>query len=99
MRVYVSFTLQVAFIQKISTADARGAVEKWLLQVQDIMLMSIRDVVARSKEVSTLPLALLTKLYLPPQTALLKMQKGVNPKQTKKKCAAFVPQRRRHTAV
>lgn len=50
----VTWCLQVAFIQKISTAEARGAVEKWLLQVQDIMLMSIRDVVARSKEVSHL---------------------------------------------
>ena len=38
----------------ISTAEARGAVEKWLLQVQDVMLVSIRDVTARSREVRVL---------------------------------------------
>ncbi|XP_071816044.1 dynein axonemal heavy chain 12-like isoform X3 [Apostichopus japonicus] len=32
----------------ISTSEARGAVEKWLLQVQDIMLLSVRDVVESS---------------------------------------------------
>ena len=35
----------------ISTSEARGAVEKWLLQVQDIMLMSVRDVVEAAVEV------------------------------------------------
>ncbi len=42
---------RVQFSQSISTSDARGAVEKWLLQVQDTMLMSIRDVIAASREV------------------------------------------------
>ena len=50
-RIHLNFYEQVGFIQKISTSEARGAVEKWLLQVQEIMLMSIRDVVAKSKEV------------------------------------------------
>ncbi|GFO33725.1 dynein heavy chain 12, axonemal-like, partial [Plakobranchus ocellatus] len=36
--------------QVISTSEARGAVEKWLLQVQDIMLMSVRDVIERAVE-------------------------------------------------
>ena len=40
--------------QTISTSEARGAVEKWLLQVQDIMLMSIRDVIERAVEVRRL---------------------------------------------
>ncbi|CAH1783738.1 unnamed protein product, partial [Owenia fusiformis] len=34
----------------ISTTEARGSVEKWLLQVQDVMLMSVRDVTAASRE-------------------------------------------------
>ncbi|ELU12017.1 hypothetical protein CAPTEDRAFT_196412 [Capitella teleta] len=34
---------KIKFSQPISTSDARGAVEKWLLQVQQVMLMSIRD--------------------------------------------------------
>ena len=42
---------KVEFSQIISTSETRGAVEKWLLQVQDIMLMSVRDVVAASREV------------------------------------------------
>ena len=37
----------------ISTSDARGAVEKWLLQVQDVMLVSVRDVVRTAHEVRT----------------------------------------------
>ena len=36
----------------ISTSEARGAVEKWLLQVQEGMLASVRDVVKRSREVN-----------------------------------------------
>ncbi|KAM4651998.1 dynein axonemal heavy chain 12 [Discoglossus pictus] len=40
---------RVELIQTISTSEARGAVEKWLIQVEDIMLKSIRDVVARSR--------------------------------------------------
>lgn len=45
---------QVEFSQVISTSAARGAVEKWLLQVQDVMLMSIRDVIEQSKDVRSL---------------------------------------------
>ena len=45
---------RVKLSETISTSEARGAVEKWLLQVQDIMLMSIRDVIAASREVSGL---------------------------------------------
>lgn len=45
----------VKFSQQISTAEARGAVEKWLLQVQDVMLMSVRDVIDQSRQVTVLP--------------------------------------------
>ena len=38
--------------QPISTVAARGAVEKWLLQVQDVMLISIRDVIEKARDVS-----------------------------------------------
>ena len=44
---------KVKFSQTISTSEARGAVEKWLLQVQDVMLMSIRDVIEASYNVRT----------------------------------------------
>ena len=49
--MYSSEGEKVVFSKVISTSEARGAVEKWLLQVQDIMLLSIRDVIARSREV------------------------------------------------
>uniref|UniRef100_A0A8C3DXB0 Dynein axonemal heavy chain 12 n=1 Tax=Corvus moneduloides TaxID=1196302 RepID=A0A8C3DXB0_CORMO len=39
----------VQLISNISTSEARGAVEKWLIQVEDIMLKTIRDVIARSR--------------------------------------------------
>ena len=39
---------KVELSETISTSAARGAVEKWLLQVQDVMLMSVRDVMERS---------------------------------------------------
>ncbi|MFT7804825.1 dynein heavy chain 12, axonemal [Arapaima gigas] len=39
---------RVALIELISTSEARGAVEKWLVQVEDVMLRSVRDVVFRS---------------------------------------------------
>ncbi|KAM6256904.1 dynein axonemal heavy chain 12 [Porphyrio hochstetteri] len=39
----------VELISTISTSEARGAVEKWLIQVEDIMLKSIHDVIARSR--------------------------------------------------
>lgn len=42
---------KVTLTQSISTSEARGAVEKWLLQVQDIMLMSIREVCAKAMDV------------------------------------------------
>lgn len=44
---------KIKMVETISTSEARGAVEKWLLQVQDIMLMSVRDVCAHSMEVSS----------------------------------------------
>ncbi|CAF0708408.1 unnamed protein product [Brachionus calyciflorus] len=42
---------KVKFSQTINTSEAKGAVEKWLLQVQNVMLLSVRDVVeaARNK--------------------------------------------------
>ena len=50
--MYSSEDEHVTFSQVISTSEARGAVEKWLLQVQETMLMSIRDVIAASREVN-----------------------------------------------
>uniref|UniRef100_A0A3B3UAK3 Dynein axonemal heavy chain 12 n=1 Tax=Poecilia latipinna TaxID=48699 RepID=A0A3B3UAK3_9TELE len=40
---------RVDLIQRISTSEAKGAVEKWLIQVEDVMLRSVRDVIARSR--------------------------------------------------
>ncbi|CAH2313074.1 dynein heavy chain 12, axonemal [Pelobates cultripes] len=40
---------RVELIQTISTSEARGAVEKWLIQVEDVMLRSIHDVIAKSR--------------------------------------------------
>lgn len=42
---------KVELSSAISTAAARGAVEKWLLQVQDVMVVSVKDVVEQAKEV------------------------------------------------
>lgn len=47
--MYSSEGERVELIEKISTSEARGAVEKWLVQVEDIMLRSIRDVINRSR--------------------------------------------------
>ncbi|KAM8834259.1 LOW QUALITY PROTEIN: dynein axonemal heavy chain 12-like [Synchiropus picturatus] len=41
---------RVELVQKVSTSQAKGSVEKWLLQVEDAMICSVRDVVARSRE-------------------------------------------------
>nr|WAW84833.1 axonemal dynein heavy chain reconstructed 1 [Halisarca dujardinii] len=41
---------KVVLSQPISTAAAKGAVEKWLLQVQDNMILSVRDVIEKAKE-------------------------------------------------
>lgn len=49
--MYSSEGERVELIQIISTSEARGAVEKWLIQVEDVMLRSIRDVIARSRMV------------------------------------------------
>lgn len=35
----------------ISTSEARGAVERWLLQVQDTMLISVKEVTMLAREV------------------------------------------------
>ena len=43
---------KVQFSESISTSAARGAVEKWLLQVQDVMAISLRDVIEQARDVS-----------------------------------------------
>ncbi|XP_077865268.1 dynein axonemal heavy chain 12 [Saccoglossus kowalevskii] len=48
--MYSSEGERVKFSQTISTSEARGAVEKWLLQVEEVMLMSVRDVVEAAYE-------------------------------------------------
>ena len=40
----------VPLVDQISTAKARGQVEKWLLELQDDMVKSIRKVIAESLE-------------------------------------------------
>ncbi|XP_069795725.1 dynein axonemal heavy chain 12 isoform X2 [Narcine bancroftii] len=41
---------KVELIQRISTSEARGAVEKWLVQVEDIMHKSVLDVIDQSQQ-------------------------------------------------
>nr|XP_026690532.1 dynein heavy chain 12, axonemal isoform X1 [Ciona intestinalis] len=41
---------KVEFVDLISTSAARGSVEKWLLQVEDMMLKSVRDVIIRANQ-------------------------------------------------
>ena len=50
--VFSSEGEKVTLSQAISTAAAKGAVEKWLLQVQEVMTVSVRDVVEKAKNVS-----------------------------------------------
>ena len=50
--MYSSENEKVTFSHHISTSEARGAVEKWLLQVEKTMLVSVRDVIALAREVS-----------------------------------------------
>ena len=49
--VFSSEGEKVMLSQVISTAAAKGAVEKWLLQVQDVMVVSVRDVIEKAKDV------------------------------------------------
>ncbi|XP_072136530.1 dynein axonemal heavy chain 12 isoform X2 [Mobula birostris] len=41
---------RVELIERISTSEARGAVEKWLVQVEDVMLRSVHDVIDQSRQ-------------------------------------------------
>ncbi|KAM9343831.1 dynein axonemal heavy chain 12-like [Pholidichthys leucotaenia] len=47
--MYSSEGERVQLIQHISTSEAKGAVEKWLIQVEDVMLRTVRDVISRSR--------------------------------------------------
>jgi len=40
---------KVKFSRSINTAECKGAVEKWLLQVQHVMLASLRDVIESAR--------------------------------------------------
>ncbi|CAF3858466.1 unnamed protein product, partial [Rotaria magnacalcarata] len=39
---------KIKFIRSISTSETKGAVEKWLIQVEDVMLKSVRHVIEQS---------------------------------------------------
>ena len=52
LAMYSSESEKVEFSRIISTSTTRGAVEKWLLQVRDVMLMSVHDVIASAYDVS-----------------------------------------------
>ena len=45
---------KVEFSQAVSTSAARGAVEKWLLQVEEVMKLSLKDVIGKASDVSGL---------------------------------------------
>nr|XP_015823588.2 dynein axonemal heavy chain 12 [Nothobranchius furzeri] len=47
--MYSSEGERVELIQHINTSEVKGAVEKWLIQVEDVMVHSIRDAVDRSR--------------------------------------------------
>uniref|UniRef100_A0A8C2TNL6 Dynein axonemal heavy chain 12 n=1 Tax=Coturnix japonica TaxID=93934 RepID=A0A8C2TNL6_COTJA len=47
--MYSSEGERVELISTISTSEARGAVEKWLIQVEDVMLRSIHSVIDKSR--------------------------------------------------
>ena len=49
--MYSSEGEKVKLSQSISTSAARGAVEKWLLQVQDVMIVSVKDVIEQARDV------------------------------------------------
>lgn len=51
LAMFSSETEKVVLNQKISTSLTRGAVEKWLLRVQDVMLSSVHDVITESHAV------------------------------------------------
>ena len=55
LAMYSSESEKVVFNHKISTVMTRGAVEKWLLKVQDVMLSSVHDVIASAYKVCELP--------------------------------------------
>uniref|UniRef100_A0A7N8Y719 Dynein axonemal heavy chain 12 n=1 Tax=Mastacembelus armatus TaxID=205130 RepID=A0A7N8Y719_9TELE len=46
--MYSSEGERVQLIQHISTSEAKGAVEKWLVQVEEVMLRSVRDAYAET---------------------------------------------------
>ena len=55
---------KVEFSQVVSTSAARGAVEKWLLQVEEVMVVSVKDIIEQSKEVGISSACMLPSLSL-----------------------------------
>ncbi len=39
---------KIKFIRSISTSETKGAVEKWLIQVEDVMLKSVKQVIEQA---------------------------------------------------
>uniref|UniRef100_A0A8C5GGD8 Dynein heavy chain 12, axonemal-like n=1 Tax=Gouania willdenowi TaxID=441366 RepID=A0A8C5GGD8_GOUWI len=48
LAMYSSEQEEIALIETISTADAKGAVERWLLEVEDVMIRTVKHKIQQS---------------------------------------------------